>query len=247
MSGPTSLSSRITWSPVSSFSAAPAESQVGKWLKIDGRDEYFRILSHTAATTAFTIDTPYTETTSAGLVFKIIQTDYTLTAPSEFPGGILRLAGAFDVHRRQTGDSDDEGKIHVIDAITLKKMWPIHCIREGIPTRAAVMIESDGVLTVRFNMYVDELTRVEVPYIPVPATLDKSGGNPILPFNFRDGLVFIAAAWLCPEKNDDRAADYLDKGKAILMSMVKAKKKTLTHTSKHFGRLIPRLDNLGRK
>lgn len=58
------------------FSVAPSYSVAGWFLKIDNREEYFRIASHTAAATAFELDAAYTGETGGTLGFKAIKLDY---------------------------------------------------------------------------------------------------------------------------------------------------------------------------
>lgn len=57
------------------FSSAPVASQEGRFLKIEARDEYFRIRSHSGGATAFEIDEGYTED-SGTFNFKSIQLEY---------------------------------------------------------------------------------------------------------------------------------------------------------------------------
>jgi len=57
------------------FSDAPADTQEGRFLKMEARDEYFRIRSHNAGATAFEIDQGYTED-SGTLNFKSIPLEY---------------------------------------------------------------------------------------------------------------------------------------------------------------------------
>ena len=59
------------------FSVAPAASQQGRFLKIEARDEYFRIRAHNAGASAFELDQLYTEA-SGTFNFKSIQLEYDL-------------------------------------------------------------------------------------------------------------------------------------------------------------------------
>lgn len=60
------------------FSIAHATSQVGRYLKIDNRDEYFKIVAHAPGATAFELDQAYTEA-SGTFNFKSIPLDYELS------------------------------------------------------------------------------------------------------------------------------------------------------------------------
>ena len=60
------------------FSAAPAISLAGYHLKLANRSEVFRIEFHTAASTSFTIDGPYTDETITGSSYTAFKLDYDL-------------------------------------------------------------------------------------------------------------------------------------------------------------------------
>jgi hypothetical protein len=60
------------------FSSAPTDSQEGRFLKIEARDEYFRIRSHAGGAAAFEIDQGYTEDTGT-FNFKSIPLEYELS------------------------------------------------------------------------------------------------------------------------------------------------------------------------
>lgn len=65
-------------SEAGTFSSAPALSYKGWHITIDGRDEWFKIVSHTAGATAFQLDDHYTGDTGSGLSFKLVKLDYEL-------------------------------------------------------------------------------------------------------------------------------------------------------------------------
>jgi hypothetical protein len=61
------------------FSSAPTNSLEGWFLKIQDRNEFFRIVQHTAGATAFTIDQPYPKETGATLSFEALKLEYDLS------------------------------------------------------------------------------------------------------------------------------------------------------------------------
>lgn len=61
------------------FSSAPTESQVEKYIKVNSVDGYYRIVQHVAGETAFEIDSPYIGSTASGLAYKAIPLEYDLT------------------------------------------------------------------------------------------------------------------------------------------------------------------------
>ena len=67
-------------SEVGAFSAAPTISLQGYHLRIDGREEIFKIAQHTAAATAFELDAAYTDATGAGLTFNAVKLDYDIVS-----------------------------------------------------------------------------------------------------------------------------------------------------------------------
>lgn len=68
--------SLVLGSEVGTLSVASSISLKGYHLKIDGRDEIFKIASHTAATTAIELDGAYPDATGSGLTFSAFKLDY---------------------------------------------------------------------------------------------------------------------------------------------------------------------------
>lgn len=60
------------------FSSAPSSSLVGYHFKVEGREEVFKIASHTAANTAFELDAAYPDDSGSGLSFRAFKLDYEL-------------------------------------------------------------------------------------------------------------------------------------------------------------------------
>lgn len=60
------------------FSAAPTLSMAGRHIRINGREEWFKIASHTASSTAFDLDGQYPDETGAALSFEVAKLDYEL-------------------------------------------------------------------------------------------------------------------------------------------------------------------------
>lgn len=65
-------------SEAGTFSSAPSYSVAGWHIRVAGRDEVFRIASHTASATAFELDSAYTDETTSTLGFEVFQLDYDL-------------------------------------------------------------------------------------------------------------------------------------------------------------------------
>lgn len=221
------------------FSSAPSTSMAGYYLKIDDRPEYFRIATHTASATAFTLDAAYTDTSGSGLTFKAIPLNYSLTS------SVLRLFEPMVVYRDQGVLADEDGKIYGIDLNSLKKEYPLTRLEQGVPTRFAQFYDTDGTISVRFNKYVETETRVEYEYIPIPTALTASPDlTPLIPREFREALVYGAAYFLCLDKDDSRADSYLQITQAVLRAMMKANRKELKDYGLNRGRLLPRYEQV---
>ena len=60
------------------FSSAPSESLSGYHIRAIGKEEVYKIVSHTAATTAFELDSAYADTGGSGLSYEAFKIDYEL-------------------------------------------------------------------------------------------------------------------------------------------------------------------------
>jgi hypothetical protein len=65
-------------SEAGTFSSAPTVSVAGWHFQVSGKDEWFRIASHTASATAFELDGAYPVTGGSGLTFRVVKFDYDL-------------------------------------------------------------------------------------------------------------------------------------------------------------------------
>jgi hypothetical protein len=336
-------------SEAATLSVASASSLQGWHLKIDGKDEWFRIASHSAGGTAIELDGAYPDATNATATFEAIKLEYelipdfividstnnkiqfqkaastpltgTLTAgtyspsalathvaavitaattvitvtgaysavtrkftftsdlagPSIFQiigdgsqsafsahktlgfddettasaaaqtstyvlGGIARLIEPFKIHKSA------EGSVYGIDPESFQRDYPFSDIYEGNPDRFSVIREAaDGTLTVRFNGYPTEKTRIEVDHIPIPRDLkDSTSSIPQIPRKHADVLEDAGTFYLMINKSDDRAQVYANLLQGKLKAMVAQHRGSLLRGGKDFGRIVPRRDMLGR-
>lgn len=342
-------------STAGTFSSAPTVSQKGNYLKIEARDEYFRIVSHTAATTSFTLDKAYTEA-SGTFNFKSIQLEYdvvddtiiidstnnkldftadaavaytaTLTSASYSPtafatevetqmdalatadvavswnantrkftissatsttfslrfatgtnaliscaavlgfndvdqtaatsytseyslNAISRFIQPFVMYRKSDNlwsSREEDGKVFAISENDLLRKHPLSELRNGIPTRFAETYRSpNGIVRVRFNKFVDNISRVEVPYIPVPRTLQNNTiSRPLVPEEYCSLLVFGASYYIMLDKSDDKAQTNFSLAAQKLKSLQKANRKGIALAGKYWGELIPRAGQVDR-
>lgn len=165
-----------TWKTVPLDPIGNPFSLQGWYLKLSGGAEYYRVTSHIANTTAFTIDAQFNDATISG--FQDVtgyHLDYTLSQP----GGIIRLAGPMRVYRRQSPYADDTGQVDIIDKISLDRDYPLFRILQGVPDRAAITyISNDGTIKIRFNRVPAFATRCEYEYIPEATDLVESVACP---------------------------------------------------------------------
>lgn len=226
-----------------SFSIASPISLTGQYLRVEGRSEVFRISSHVAAATAFTLDAPYTDA-SGTFAFKVHQLTYSLGG-----GGvkIQRLVEPMRVYRGQSYEGDSEGKVYGVGSDSLTREWPLGLLQRGTPTHFATIGEVDGVFSIRVNKSVNELTKFEYEYIPVPADLTASPDTtPIIPREDRVVLVYGATYLLMVDKEDTRADYYFRLAQQKLQAMVLNRRKEMAQTAKEFGALVPRQDQVRR-
>jgi hypothetical protein len=229
------------------FNTAPGVglgSLAGRVLKIADRPEFFRILTHTAGAGPFTLDAVYTDETGSALGFKAIRLDYDIGTSQ---ARILRLVNAMNVYRRQAGAAKD-GKISGLDLAVFQENHPLIRLEGGVPSAYAVVVEANGVITVRFNKYVSQDTRVEYEWIPVPTELEDSDASiPIIPLNHRCVLEYAATWRLMLEKEDQRKNEYLALTKGQIQAMQAGKRAVDSTTSSNYGKLVARPDQVGQR
>ena len=227
------------------LSTAPSISLAGYFIKPDSGRDWYQVSSHTASTTAITLDQAYIEDTATSAVFTAIKTDYVLST------AVMRMCAPMTVYRDNlTAYGDPErGQIFELDINTMTRHYPRMLIRAGIPNKyCPVGYDTSGNLTVRFNSYPLDDIRVEVPYIPIATDLTDSGSSiPIIPFGFREVLVHGAAYYLMLDKSDNRAEIEAQLAKLKLNALVRHNRKSLSLAGGSYGRVEPRQGGLNRR
>lgn len=228
------------------FSSPPAVSVAGWHFKIDDVAEVYKIKTHTAGQAAAVLEAVYTDLTNTSKTYRVFQIEYVL---QPHVNGILRMVQPMMVYRPQTARGDDEGQIYFMDKEVMLRQYPTHRIEIGVPTQFSIVYrnEASGAVTVRFNKYVDQLTKIDFDYIKVPdVPLDNSADAPIIPVAHREVLAYIGAYKLLQDKSDDKAQEYFKLSQTRLVAMFKESQRQKTQMSKQRGELIPRLDLLAR-
>lgn len=154
--------------------------------------------------------------------------------------GICRLIEPFSVCR----GTSREGNIYGLDPETFQRDYPFPLIDEGLPSRFTLIKElSDGSMTVRFNRYPTESTRVEINYVPIPRDLkDNTSSTPRVPRKHVDVLEDACVFYLMLDKSDDRAQTYAQLLQGKLNAMISQNRGLLIRAGKHFGQIIARPD-----
>lgn len=153
-------------------------------------------------------------------------------------GGIARLIEPMKIHR------SNGGNIYGIDPESFERDFPIHTVEEGFPDRLCVVRESaDGTLTVRFNRFPKEKTRVEVEHVAVPRDLkDSAASVPLIPRKHVDVLQDAATFYIMLNKSDDRAMTYANLMQGKLKAMIAQNRGSLVRSGKGFGQIVPRIE-----
>lgn len=177
------------------------------------------------------------------LGFDDATTSASLTQTSTYVrGGIARLIEPFRVHK------SNEAAIYGIDPESFHRDYPFRYLEEGVPDRFCVLCENgDGVMTVRFNRYPAEKTRVEIEHVPVPRDLkDDAASIPLVPRKWIDVLEDAATAYLMLLKSDDRMQVYINLTQGKLNAMISQHRGQQLRAGQDFGRIIPRRDQIAR-
>lgn len=345
-------------SAAGTFSSAPASSLQGWFIKVNSRAGVFKIATHTAGATSFTLDGSYDGTTGSSLNFEAFKLDYelvpshividntnnkidfeetasteltaTLTSGTYTPsalatevktqldsagastytvtyssttkkftlasnlgggggtfkllaqsgtnqsvsaliplgfdiedkataashtstyilGGISRLIEPVVIYKgyREQGSERQEDYIGILDPNTFTRNYSIGHSSEHYPTKACIIKEtSEGAITLRFNHYPSETTRIEIPYIPVPIDLkDNAQSIPIFPRKYLNILEDGATAVLLFEKEDSKWEGYQQKAAAGLQAMTNQNRNMLQRIGKNFAQTIAREDMVAR-
>lgn len=155
-------------------------------------------------------------------------------------GGVTRLVGPMRAFRAGLHSRDIEG----VEIRTLQEDCPLSEVAQRIPRKFAVLREGqDGRLVVRFDGYPSEAMKVEVDVIEVPLDLkDLAASVPKVPRKYSDILEYGAACFILTDKEDDKAATYMQFAKAQLLLMQAAHRAQLKRTDPNFGGITPRSD-----
>lgn len=216
------------------FSSGPAPSVAGRFFKVDGHPDIFRVSAHTAGATAATLDSVYTGATNTAANYKVMQLEYTLASD------LLRVMAPMRVYK------DNKEEIDGVDLTSLERDYPLSLVESGTPDVFAMVTETK----VRFNRYggvsSTELIRVEYDYLQKPATeLADNSTEPLIPLEHRQVLADVTLFYLFTAKSDQRAGDIGLMAKSGLGAMQNDNRARMVQFSRMFASINPRPSHTG--
>lgn len=191
--------------------------------------DMFRISAHTAGSTSFTLDSPYTGP-NATINFVAFQLTYNC------PADLLYIVAPLRAY--QTGKE----QINVISKQNMESMFPLTQITFGIPTDACFVAEQK----LRFSHYVGAGTttryvRVDFDYVRMPPTLTGSSlEEPLVPLNYRSILADFCLQQIYIAKNDDRAGGIGQLIKGKINGMRREHMSRVARSTSNLGRVFSR-------
>lgn len=182
------------------FGAAPALTKVGYHIKFGSTDETtYRIETHTAATTAATLDSAVV-TSSGSVSYTLFKIDYSVGTSD-----VLRLLDVFG-SPVDPGNGSESYQLIGESEPYFRRYFPTFSV--GTPTHYCALHETAGTYTVRFNKYLSTTAykRLEIPYIPIPSDLTANDSSiPLVPRHQRQALCDLALFYRYQDTDDDRA------------------------------------------
>lgn len=216
-------------SDTATFSSSPAASQANKWLKIDERPELYRISAHTGGTDSATLDSNYADESGSGLGYKALQFDYTLAAT------IARILGPIQSARANSFGNT----INYVDPDRFAIDYPIHKANQGVPTMFTETYEAGGQVSLRFNKYPDQQTRIQFDYATVPT--DYAVGTSVVePEVFLEAIEAAAAYYYAVDRRDARAAALRREAQTLWSDLVSSKQSKDDKKSELYGYMAAR-------
>lgn len=225
------------------FSSAPSSSLQGYLFRIVNLPTFYTIATHTANSTAFTLDLAYIESSGSALAY------YAMPVVLDLGIGILHLVDPIKQYVTRIleygEDAPDMGRIYFSDPNEFFTKWPLQYIQNDNPTKFTVISYADNSYKLQFNKFPTSPIRLDIDLISSqPLLVDSSLDKPLIPYEDRDVLEMGAAYWLLLDKHQpNEAMIWKDACTAKLAGMKLAEQAQQKITSKIFGQLVPRLDD----
>lgn len=134
--------------------------------------------------------------------------------------------------------------IYSTDPIKMQQDYPISEITQKVPDRFCRINEDpDGAITVRFNGYPKDKTKVMIDWIAQPQDLkDNVASRILLPRGDVRTFIYAAASYIAFMKHSDKFQALIGLTKAGLMAMQKKNRALLFRTGETFAQQTPRED-----
>lgn len=217
------------------LSVAPSISLQGRFFKASTHPDVFRVLTHTAASTALVLSSPYTGPVNGVAAFTATQLEYDL------PTDCIRIID--DLKIFQTGRVFNQWHIPLGDVGAMEREYPVALLETGPPNQAGYVTETK----IRFNRGggtngATDFIRVEFDYLARPALLTAPGltEEPVVPMDHRKVLADMALYYLWVDKNDDRAGEASARAQAGIAAMIRAQWYKQHVGDDDFGMILPR-------
>jgi hypothetical protein len=212
-------------SAAGTFAVAPSGSFESGWFIKTPNGKSYRVITHIAASTAFTLDTEFIEA-SGTYTITVMKFEYYLG------DDVMKVVSPMRMH----GFSSEDCKItgSAVDQMTSD----YGNVPLGTPEKFSI-VEERRVRMSHCLPTTSEEVRVEFDYLYLPDDLtDSINSSPVLPAPHRKILSDITAMWLLEMKNDSRAADYKSLAVTGLQNMQLEQKKGRSHLGPNFGRFL---------
>lgn len=223
-------------STAATLTNAPSVATTGWYLKVDGEYEVYRVAAQAGVN--LTLDAAYVGSTVT-TTYKMFKNRY------DFGGDILVPVSPIRVYGSQR-DQDGAKKIDLIGRNAMDKKWPLGEILQDFPTKAAVVWQSGGTLTVRLNTYAQYAERMEMDYVKIPTDLAVGVDPTIMPARHRVVLAEWALFFMFREVDDDRMADQMGIAEVAFAALVEESRGLKGAAGDQAGRVVPRWEeNVG--
>lgn len=216
-------------SVTATLSVVQATSMAGRFFKVQGTADVFRIASHTGGSAVLTLDSVFTGPTQTLATYDLMALEYTLASD------LLRVIAPMRIYGMNHIEVDG------VDLVSLERDYPLALIQAGVPEKFAMVTETK----VRFNKYgglsSTELYRVEYDYLQAPTLeLADDTATPLVPIHHRSVLADMTLFYLFSAKADLRADGTGAMAKAGLKAMAADNQARRAQMSRTMGQIITR-------
>lgn len=230
-------------SSVGTFSVAPTLSLQGYFFRVIDRPTFYRISSHTASSTSFTLDSVYVEATGTALPY------VAMPLICDLGGSIQRLVEPMRIYLNRVlelgENATDMGRIYGLDPLEFWKDYPLQLVQNDTPSKFTVISRGESSWKVQFNKYTTNPMRVDYDFIAIPSDLiDASDSIPLVPRDDRDLLEVGAAFYLWTDKKSkEDAATNFQATQAKILALRENERSSQKFAGKNYGQLIARRDD----